>query len=58
MDSSGLNLVLRVRTALARQAPLLAMCPPDPCDGDGGVDHCVSLHHSHADVAAALHRLT
>ena len=58
LDSSGLNLVLRARAALAREArPLAIVCPPGPVRRVmeiAGVDDLLFLYDTHADVSAAL----
>ena len=58
LDSSGLNLVLRARAALAREArPLAVVCPPGAVRRVmeiAGVDDLFFLYDSHADVSAAL----
>jgi len=58
LDSCGLNVVLRARWALAREARSLAIvCPPGPVRRVievAGVDDLLFLYDSHADVAAAL----
>lgn len=60
LDSSGLNLVLRARAMLAREARQLAIvCPPGPVRRVmevACVDDLLFLYDSHADVAAALIR--
>ena len=58
LDSSGLNLMLRARAALAREKRTMAIvCPPDRSTGDpDGVTWTISCSSmdSHTDVAAAL----
>ena len=60
LDSSGLNLVLRARAALARdERPLAIVCPPGPVRRVmevARVDDILFLYDSHADLAAALIR--
>ena len=58
LDSSGLNLVLRARATLARDArPLAIVCPPGPVRRVMEVTHVddlLLLFDSHVDVATAL----
>ena len=58
LDSSGLNLVLRARATLAREArPLAIVCPPGPVRRlmeVAGVDDLFFLYDTHAAAASAL----
>ena len=58
LDSSGLNLMLRVRVALARERRMLAIvCPPGPVRRVieiTSLAYLLLLYDSHADLAAAL----
>jgi anti-sigma B factor antagonist len=58
LDSSGLNLMLRVRAALARERRTLAIvCPPGPVRRVieiARLDELLLVYDSHTDRAAAL----
>ena len=58
LDSSGLNLMLRARAALARDKRTLAIvCPPGPVRRViqiASLDDLLLVYDSHTDLAAAL----